>query len=362
MIIKKRFPFGLDIGTNSIKILQFALTRDGKMKIINLTIEELPKEAQGHNPETRQRLLPGILKKIANEKGLKGSCFSIAPHSSFKINLIKLPQMPESEIDRALRWEIRQTVRVDLDEVFLDYVVLEGQKAKFLGDQIGVLAVYVPKKDIFEHCALLESAGFPPLAIDIEPLADLAVLNYTKKAVADEAVLCLDFGAGKTSLSIIYNNALISTRLFNVTGNSLTKAVSEYCSISWEEAELLKKSFGLATAGTEQTTTDSSDKAIQVKNAILPLLENMAQDIEHTFKSFSYQVTQSQITRFEKIILSGGSATLKGLLPFLHNRLKADVQIINSLANFDSLEEPFRGDDFSCRLNVALGLALRAIE
>jgi type IV pilus assembly protein PilM len=361
-IIKKRFPFGLDIGTSSIKALQLACDQGGEIKIINLAIEELPKEAQGHNPEARKHLLPKILKKLVNEKGLKGDCFAIVPHLSCKVNLIRLPQMPASEIDKALRWEIRQTVQADLNEISLDYMVLEGQKGKFLGNQIGVLAVYAPKKDIFEQMALLESVSLNPLAIDIEPLADLAVLDYTRKTVSDEVILFLDFGAGKTSLSIICDNELISTRPLNVTGNSLTKAVSEYCNISWEEAELLKKNFGLAASSAEQTITGSSDKAIQVRNVILPLLENMVQDIEHTFKYFSYQVTQSQITRFEKVILSGGSSYLKGLSVFLRNRLNADVQIIDSLVNFGSLEQSFRGDDLSCRLNVALGLGLRGIE
>jgi len=361
-IIKKRFPFGLDIGTNSIKAIQLACDQGGEIKIINLAIEELPKEAQGHNPEARRRILPEILKKLVNEKGLKGDCFAIAPYPSFKVNLIRLPQMPASEIDKALRWEIRQTVQADLNEISLDYIVLEGQKAKFLGNQIGVLAVYAPKKDVFQHLALLESAGFNPLAIDIEPLADLAVLNYTKKSAPDEVMLFLDFGAGKTSLSIICDNELISTRSLNITGNSLTKAVSDYCNISWEEAELLKKNFGLTASSAEQTIAGSSDKAIQVRNTILPLLENMVQDIEHTFKYFSYQVTQSQITRFEKVILSGGSSRLLGLLLFLRNRLNVDVQIVDSLANFGSLEPSFKGDDLSCRLNVALGLALRGVD
>lgn len=361
-IIKKRFPFGLDIGTNSIKVIQLASDQAGETKLINLAIEELPKEAQGHNSEARQRILPEILKKLVNEKGLKGDCFAIAPHPSFRVNLIRLPQMPASEIDKALRWEIRQTVQADLNEISLDYIVLEGQKAKFLGLQIGVLAVYVHKKDIFEQMALLESVSLNPLAIDIEPLADLAVLDYTRKAASDEVTLFLDFGAGKTNLSIICNNELISTRFLNVTGNSLTKAVGEYCNISWEEAENLKKTFGLAASSTEQTIAGSSDKAIQARNAILPLLENMAQDIEQTFKYFSYQVTQSQITRFEKVILSGGSSYLNGLSAFLRNRFKIDVEMINSLAGFGSLEESIITNDLSCRLNVALGLALRGVD
>jgi len=361
-IIKKRFPFGLDIGANSIKALQLACDQAGEIKLINLAIEELPQEAQGHNPEARQRILPEILKKFVNEKGLKGDCFAIVPNSSCKINLIRLPQMPASEIDKALRWEIRQIFQTDLNEISLDYIVLEGQKEKFLGNQIGILAVCSFKKDIFEQMALLESAGLNPLAIDIEPLADLAVLDYARKTAFREVALFLDFGAGKTLLSIICDNELISTRPLNVTGNSLTKAVSEYCNISWEEAEVLKKAFGLTASSAEQAIIGSSDKAIQVRNVILPLLENMVQDIEHTFKYFSYQVTQSQITHFEKIILSGGSSCLLGLSGFLRNRLNADVQIIDSLANLGSLEPSFKSNNSSCRFNVALGLALRGVE
>lgn len=361
-IIKKRFPFGLDIGTNSIKVLQLASDQAGEIKLMNLAIEELPKEAQGYNLEARKRILPEILKKLVNEKGLKGDCFAIVPHLSLKINLVRLPQMPASEIDKALRWEIRQTAQADLNETSLDYLVLDASKAKFLGPQIGVLAVSAFKKDIFEQMALLESVNLSPLAIDIEPLADLAVLDYTRKAAPDGVILFLDFGAGKTSLSIICDNELISTRPLNVTGNSLTKAVSDYCNISWEEAEMMKKTFGLAASSTEQTTIEPIDKAIQARNVILPLLENMVQDIEHTFKYFSYQVTQSMITRFNRIILSGGSSLLKGFTPFLRNRLNVEIEILDSLTTFGSLEKLAISDDSGPRLNVALGLALRGIE
>jgi len=369
-IIKKRFPFGLDIGTNSIKVVQFGCDQGGEIKIIHQIIEELPLTSQT-NPKERLHLASEILKKMVNEKGIKGNCFTVAPYGSIKVNLIRLPQMPRGEIDKALRWEIRQAFQVDLNEISLDYIVLDESKLKFLGNQIGILAVTAPKKDIFEHLAFLGSVGLNPLAIDIESLSDLAASDYTKKlnpvrnktpeasvlpkagisngVNPDEAKLFLDFGAGKTSLHVIYNGELISTRQLNVTGNSLTKAISDYRQLSWEEAEEMKKSFGLAASSTEQTINHPIDKAIQVRNALLPLLENMVQDIEHTFKHFSYQVTQSQITRFDKIILSGGSSLLVGFVSFLRNRLNVDVQILET-------------EVLNPRLNVALGLALRGVE
>lgn len=378
-VIKKRFPFGLDIGSNSIKVVQLGCDQAGDIKIVKSAIEELPKEAQGYASKDRAQVLAQVLKKLVEEKGLKGDCFVVAPYVYAKVNLVKLPPMPPGEIDKAVQWEIRQSTQSDLSELSFDYIVLEKLKVRFLGDQTGVLTITALKRNMFEYLALLESAGLTPLAIDIEPLADLSVLNYAKKTHLDnEVVLWLDFGGGKTSLSVICNNELISMRYLNVIGNSLTKAVSGYCRLGWEEAEIMKKDFGLSAVdfelteeqsvqisdyGVERPSQGPSEKAIQVRNAIFPLLENMAQDIEHTFKYFSYQVSQSQITRFDKIVLSGGSSCFKGLVSFLRNRLNVEVILIDSLSSFESLGQTAQiSDELSPRLNVALGLALRGLE
>lgn len=349
--IKRRFPGGLDIGTNSVKYLELGRDQEGSLRITNLVVEELPREAQ-ENLRDRNRIVADMLKRLVETKGIEKRCFAAAPWASARLNLVRLPQMPLNEIDNAVRWEIRQMSQTDITDVALDYVVLEGQRSGFLGEQIGVLAIAAVKKDISEHAAVLEQAGISALAVDIEALADLAAFEYGKTSRASEVVLFLDFGAGKTALNIICNDELISTRYLNVTGNSLTKAIMEAAGVSWEDAEAMKKEFGLA-----------SEKA-QVKDAIIPLLENMVQDIDHTFKYFSYQVTQSRVTRFDRIILSGGSSRLAALVPFLQERLNVDVQMVSSLSLLKP-DDKYAGvnlDEVGPRLNVALGLALRGIE
>ena len=66
-----------------------------------------------------------------------------------------------------------------------------------------------------------------------------------------------------------------------------------------------------------------------------------------------------QITRFDKVILSGGSSCLKGLVPFLRDRLDAEIEIIDPLAAFSPIDKSLSAGGVSPRLNVALGLALR---
>lgn len=351
--IRKRLPLGLDIGTNFIKAVQLGVTSGGTVKIINWVIEELPRGAS-ENPGENLKIISEALKRIVGERGLKGDCFSLAPFNSVGINLIRLPMMPPNEIDDALLWEIRQTTPRDISEISLDYILLDPQRLKFLGSQVGALAITAVKKNIFEHLALLESAGLNPLALDVEQLADIALLDYTHQIGPTEVVPFLNFGAGKSCLSIICNQQLVSTRLINITGNSLTKAVSDYCGVSLAEAESLKKKFDINLTG---------EKDQQLKNTVVPLLENIVQDIEHTFKYFSYQITQSQVTRFDKMILAGGSSAIKGLDSFLSNRLNIEVSIINPLSSFGPLGQGFgEAENLGPQLSVALGLALRGIE
>lgn len=197
--------------------------------------------------------------------------------------------------------------------------------------------------------------------MDVRPLAALEAINNSHvPQKKDEVILLLDLNSTESSLSILRNRELLSTRGMTLTGDYLTKNVSEYCKVKWDEAENLKRTVGFSTDKPDLSTT-AFNKSIQVTNAILPLFENMVQNIEHTFKYFSYQITQSKISKFDKIILSGGASLINGIVPFLKNRLGVDVEIVNVLNDFSYVDGNRLPADLCPRLNVALGLALRGV-
>jgi Tfp pilus assembly protein PilN len=67
--------------------------------------------------------------------------------------------------------------------------------------------------------------------------------------------------------------------------------------------------------------------------SLISLLENLVVDVEHSFKSFSYQVSQSQITRYDRVVLTGGTANLRNLENFLSDRLGAPVDRVNPFSS-----------------------------
>lgn len=347
--IKRIFPFGLDIATSAVKIAQLGVDENGALKTAALIYEPLPPEIQD-DPKERNPFIKDKLRRIMTEHGLKKECFVAAPPGLMKTNLVKLPQMPQPEIEKALRWKLRQIAQAEPQEISYDYLVLERQK--FLSNQIGVLAVASLKKDMFEYLAFLNSCGLNVLAIDIEPLADLAVLEYAKMLQPEETVVYLDIGAGKTMLNIISSREPVYLRPLNISGNSLTKAVAAYCNTGRPEAEAAKKESGI------------SERKMECRNAMLPLIENMVQDIEHTFKYFSFNVARSVVTKFDRVVLSGGSSRMENLAAFLGSRLNTKAELLNAAEIFDTpdLKDKDKLIDLGPQMNVAFGLALRGAE
>jgi len=349
--VKRRLPAGLDIGADSIKVVRLGYDQDNSLRVADVLIEPIPREDE-IDIKSRARLASVILKRITKEYGLDEGCFAALPSQLNKIDLLVLPEMPENEVDKALRWELKQTLESDINSIVIDYVVLNNQRKRFLGNMTGALTVTADKKSVFEYMAFLESSGVKALALDAGQLADLEVLDRIKAVSAGEVVLLLDIGAGKSMLSIICEKETVSVRSIGCSGDSLTRAIRDYCQVPWKKAEEFKKISGVSGGGD-----------IQVKNAIFPILENMAQDIEHTFKYFSFQVAKSQITRFDRIVLSGGVSLMPGLVSFVSRRLNVNVEIV----------DPFKispcGDSRGCEkaslmgpgMNTAMGLALRGV-
>lgn len=364
---KKQLPIGIDIGTGSIKIVQLAPI-DDKYQISKLAIKEFSPDLID-SPTKRLQLLPIILRGMIEENNLKGDVYSAVSLGIARIKNITLPKMPRAEIDGTVKWEIQQTDKTNIDELSFDYTILDEDRINQL-DKIELLVVTSPKKEIFKHLNLLESVGLNVLAVEVEPLSLLASLNYNHSINPDEVIILLDLGADATQLNIIANNELYFSRVLSVNGNSLTMAIRDYCHVSSQEAEELKRKYGLSAVdsiSTQDLSRESkTSKPTQVKEAISLSLEKLVADIERTFKYFSFQLTKSAIPTYNKVILSGGSANLKMFASFLSNRLNVPVETANPLSSLgisqEALSQVNSLEKEAVRFGVAVGLALRGIE
>ncbi len=359
-------PVGVDVGSSSIKIAQ--LENKGRhLAISKLIVEELPLELV-ENPAQRDKQLPGILKNLCNTYQLQGNAYAALSTESVMMKNIALPQMPPAELEEALRWEVRQMAKDDLDNISYDFVVLNEERS-FREEKIQILLIAIQHEDIWKYMDMMEFAGLKPLAIETESFSLAAGLYFNQIARKGEVVIALDLGAGAVKLNILKDGNLQYTRVLNISGNSLTQTIRDYCHVSFTEAERLKRKYGfssLTQCDQEDQKHYPRDIPLQVRNAITLPFEKLVSDIEHTFKYYSYQLTKSRITNYDKIILSGGSAGFPSLVPMIYERLHVPVETDNPLVKFQIAKEALIDQEnlerSFPRFGVVLGLALRGAQ
>jgi type IV pilus assembly protein PilM len=159
----------------------------------------------------------------------------------------------------------------------------------------------------------------------------------------------MDFGASRVKLSIVEFGIIRSFHIIARGGADITDSISKTLSISFSEAEKMKKEFGLYGDPNEKNLAEM----------IKTHLDYIFSETNNVLLSYEkkYQKTIS------KVILTGGGSLLKGLKEVAENNFKAEIEIghpfskVGAPAFLDKVLEA-TGPEFA----VALGLALRKLQ
>ena len=108
--------------------------------------------------------------------------------------------------------------------------------------------------------------------------------------------------------------------------------------LTYEEAESIKREYGLPLSTEAGTTTKEGVPLDQIPRLLSPFLQKLLGEIK---TSLDFYMTEFQIPVVEKIIMSGGTAGLKGLKEFLARDLGIEIE----------LADPFQSASFSGKIS-----------
>ncbi|MFH1855990.1 MAG: pilus assembly protein PilM [Candidatus Omnitrophota bacterium] len=334
----KNLPAGIDIGTDSVRLLQLAEGNKNEPVII-LADEEKYALSPAADTINFQK---NALQKIIQRNNLKGECVIGLSVSDVQIYNMTFPNMPESEFKNALQYKLSQMrpFGLSLEEInfgFLRWDVV-SQTAQ-MPQSIRLFVVCVPSKTIEQKVHLLENAGLDVFSVEVNAVSLVNLNKFFKfPSKSEEVSLWLDLGVEQSSLIIEKGGVALFLRPLSFSFNRLTKAIAKSLNIGEEEAEQIRDAYGISFWTPEQKSDGFEGKDASVYRAIISQLENLAIDIEHSFKYFSYQVSQYQIAKFDKIFLTGPTAALKKLDSFLSFKLKVPARILNPFDLFSQAQ------------------------
>ncbi len=331
----KALPAAIDIGTSTIKLFQLGQDLKGGLEIINL-------DRQNSSADKKE-----ALKRIVERNQIGSRVLAAISAKDLQIYNLSFPRMPEAELNQALKWKLTQLrpFGLNLEELVYDSLSW-GDSAGLKSSQQKILLACVPKSLISNTVALFAEAGLEVIDVLAGPLS-LANLDKFAKSdqVKNEITIWLDLGNKESTLVITKSGILLFSRNLSLTSQSLTKHLAQHFRLNSAQAEELKNQYGLSSWSAdkkmsvfsqgEKPSAKPKDKAELAYYGLISSLENLVVDIEHSFKYFSYQVSQSQITRFDRLILCGGASELKNLDKFLSAKLKTRVEKCNPFSWFN---------------------------
>jgi type IV pilus assembly protein PilM len=338
---------GLDIGSNSIKLVElFGNNSVPVIKCIGRALIPPGAVADGSVKEP-DKIVEALKALLDNTRPkAKYAATSIAGYSVI-VKKIVVPFQDEAEIERNLIFEAEKYVPFEIEEVYIDFHVVNAENKIGAGTEIFLVAA---KREIVdEYAAIIQEVGLKPAVIDVDAFA-LGNAFEGSFGLLNESVALVDIGAQKTNINIIMQGNSLFARDMAFGGFQLTESIETAIGVEYSDAEKIK------IAGSE-------DQGIMLEVASLcqELCGAWALEIKKAIEF--YKKNSSRETYPKQIYISGGSAFINGLDQVFNDILGLTVKILNPLHGFnlDSNIEPEYISSVAPQMAIASGLALRGL-
>jgi len=338
--------FGLDISDESLKFVELIPAKNGIR--------------MGRYGE--RKIPVGIIEsgKIKDSKRLEQVLLSLKKEEGFRFVRVSLPEeqvyLFRLRLDKAGLINVREGIELSLEE----YIPISAQDAIFDYELINedsksleVQVASIPKNIIENYLAVFRNSQISVQSFELEAQA---ISRAIVKKGDLETYMIVDFGQTRTGIFIVSRGIVMFTSTLDVGGMMLTNMIQKNFNVNFEEAEKMKKKFGL------QRNTENREMFSVILNIVSVLRDEIV-------KHFLYWQTHKDeegkdYPIIKKIILCGGDASLMGLSEYFSISVKNKVEMANVWINIIDTEKYIPEIIFNRSLTfaAALGLALGDFE
>jgi len=266
------------------------------------------------------------------------------------VKRISLPVMSEAELDESIHWEAEQYIPFDIEDVNLDYKILEGSSLSGEGN-MDVLLAAAKKEKINDYVGVISQAGLNTSTVDIASFAIQNTFEANYEFEPDQVIALVDVGAAVSSITVLFGGTSVYWRDINIGGNQYTDAVQKELNLSGEEAERLKRG--------EEIDGMPYERVLPILSAVN---DDVGTEIQKTLDFFKQISATDQ--SLDSLYLSGGAAQVIHLKESLAERMNCQVEILNPFRKITPNGRdvpPEAINELLPTASVAVGLALRRV-
>ncbi len=348
--------FGLDIGSNSIKAVELE-QKDGRFHLRTFGYYPAPTGAIFSDAEMDQKELSKHIRELVEESQIKSrNVVTAFPESLVFTRVIEVPAVDEKDLASAIEWQAEQYIPMPLSEIRLSWMVLDKdllERSRQSKDEkkpkIKVLLVAAPNPLINRYLNIVRDAGLLPTAFETEIVAITRSLATVGDG-SDPTTLLMSIGASTTDLAVVSNGVIQFTRSIGTGGTALARAISQELGFDMNQAEEYKKAYGLLEDQLEG----------KIMKVIKPVFDVIVNEVE---RAIMYFQTHNPSTTVRRLVLTGGTAQLPGLVVFMAKALGLEVLVGDPWQNVivpDRFKSKTSQIENQVVYAVSVGLAMRS--
>lgn len=349
---------GVDIGGSGIKIVELGKEKGQPVVTTYAYSERKPGEA-AVSPFDDTRTTGELLARMCKEAGVKATdAMAALPMSSVFSTIIAVPRRKdEKELKPLIDAQVGKLTPLPLAEMitystFIDPLHPEGKDQKTDttkgSDYVRVLVTGAARTLVQKYVEMFRYAKLNLTALDTESFALIRAL-IGKDA---SAMLIVDMGSTRTSITVVEKGIPFLSRSINVGGVAATRRIMEHMGVDETEAERLKTTL-------EQMPNTPAGSLPAV---LEPVMQPIVNEIQYAMSLYGrMELTESK--RVEKVIITGGSSHLPNLPEYFSSKLNVNCYRGDPWARV-AYPEALRPvlDEIGPRMSVSIGLAMRDIK
>jgi len=356
-------PIGLDIGHDSVKLLQLEVlgetSANRTLSVVAAARHPIPEEAR-KNPARRVELCGEVIQHLLAQQPFMGrKVVATLPRELVQVKQLRLPPIPADALEAAVLFEARTIFPFDVDDGCVEFLpageVRQGTEAR---QEVIVLAAR--NTDIEQYLQQLDKCGVVVAALDSEITGLFRSFErfIRRREDQQEVQMLIDIGARRTQVIIGKGRDISFYKPVEIGGLHLLDAISRKLAITIDEARALRHRLLDSEESTEIIASPRKDPVRQaVFDATRSVAEELGRELAMCQRYFTVTFRGHRPTRAR---LLGGEATDPQLQAIIQSSLNIAVEAGKPLFSVDTSR--MRSVDRRGPLShwaLAMGLSLR---
>jgi type IV pilus assembly protein PilM len=331
---------GLDIGSGFIKLVVIDHSK-AEPEIVQVATSPLVPDAIVEGEVMDPVLVAETVRAVVDSAGLRKTDIvaAVGGHDVI-VKPIPMDRMSEPDAREVIRWEAEQHVPFDMENVQLDFQILDPQGT---GPQMRVLLVAAKRELIENRMSMLADAGIQPAVLDVDAFALHNAFEQNYPESLRGLIALVNIGHEVTNINLLEQGVPILVRDVPFGSRKLR--------------EVLQRERGFTAQQAENTLQGKGTD--DIRSLLDERVDELAVGIE---RAAAFITAQSGGEGIGRVFLSGGGAAIPGMVTALGQRLGVRTEIANPLQRVRVKPEVMQTvpiDEFGPMLMLPVGLALR---